>query len=330
MGWASVGILAIVDVVLSAHSVFSFLLQLLCTARVYIRHQIRDHPLAPNLHHKYPCENFANCSRIEHHSPREETADCQCWVSQSTGRSNLYSMAHKFLLYYTHFGIIALFAFSKAFYVFIQFLMQQIAATCIMHWRMLSEYLFSHLNSEWADVGTVNKRCLQLVDWLPSDKKLPNHVVIIVPLTSLRPMKVTCSVLNGVALFFKLLNISNVTIYFPFITETGTKEEIKGYLASFVECLFSIAESQQVMLDAMNVVRNEGVTVTKETLSGRMSSPHADMILVLGGSPCLYGFTPWNTKLSEIFFLPHIQHVNLNDVVGATSRFLSIEQRFGK
>lgn len=88
-----------------------------------------------------------------------------------------------------------------------------------------------------------------------------------------------------------------------------------------------------------NVQALESITpeVISTLLRKGLDFPDPELVIRLGKTPCVFGFLPWQLRLSEIMFLPLCRDMKndpstmiLNDLLDVVGKYCRVEQRFGK
>ena len=293
-------VLFLVDLSLALHAIFKFFLGIVCHARVYVRKQIRFYETVENSSDPVKLSKAVNANR-------------------------------KIFKIYIQFAYRSLLAFAAASFVCFKILVAHFIKFYLYTKLSLLRKLYS--NTKY-DAGQLYLAGNNLKKLIPKNKSLPQNVTIILPcLRSLNDSPVFCTKLEIYLLFLYIIEIKNITLFLPFANDPKLIYETIRRAEKYdnVSFIFSLKEASDDMLDALNSSRRQQPRAVEPCdVTKRINGVHADMILVSGGFPCLYGFVPWHTKLSEIFFLPHIDCIMLDDIVGAFHSNLSIEQRFGK
>lgn len=62
----------------------------------------------------------------------------------------------------------------------------------------------------------------------------------------------------------------------------------------------------------------------------KLSSEEADVVICIGPYYSTYGLSPWDIRLSEIFYLPENRSIFYDDFIGALKKFSKCNQRLGK
>jgi len=303
--------LFLLDVAIAIHALAKFFLGIICHARLYIRKQIRKPDIAKTSVDSYGKTGAGD--RVEN------------YVQLSYG---------DILKSYTKFACTSLLAFAIALYICSKILFTHLANLLILIKKELCRNFFLYTRTK-IFANDLVEQVAYLKANLPSNKKFPQNVTIIVPSISIpinyRSFVIT---LNSLLKFLTLLGIRSVSIYMPFAKDLKLIKEATNVVKHClnVNCIFSVKESQYLLLEALDSARSGRTDqkVSPNDVTKVLSGVHADMILVFGGYPSFYGYVPWHTRLSEAFFLPSLNRLVIDDVVGAFVSYLSIEQRFGK
>ena len=230
---------------------------------------------------------------------------------------------------YLNFAYNALLAFAVASYICFTTLATELLVLVTSLWIFIRRYLVLWgIIAKCTSLTVLHGKAKRLVEL--STKKLPQNITFIIPNLDARKLEDVDESLEMSLKFCKLLQVNSVTLYFPFAVDNKLERRIVNVTEKFptVSCVFSIAESEAIFLQALSTVKPESFETSDVTK--RMHGYHADMVMVCGGLPSLYGYIPWHTKLSEIFFMPDFELLAVEDLERAFTSFLSIEQRFGK
>ena len=305
-------LLFVVDFAIVLHSVGRFFMSLVCTARVYIRSRIR---------------NMQSKSRIAAVSKKWNGLQDNALIHVQQMNVIGFLETNSYL----NFAYNALLAFAVASYIcFATLLKELLVLLTKLHWFIKRYLVLWGLNAKCNNLHELHGKAKRLMDL--SNKKLPQNITFIMPnLNNVNKLKNIEDSLEMSLNLCKFLQINSVTLYSPFAIHNKVARAIVKVAEKYstVSCVFSVAESESIFLEALSTVKSdesfEASDVTK-----RIHGYHADMVMVCGGLPSLYGYIPWHTKLSEIFFLPDLELLLVEDIEKAFTSFLSIEQRFGK
>lgn len=305
-------LLFVVDIAIVLHSLGRFFMSLVCKARVYIRGRIR------NLQSKNP---VSTCPEKQN-----EVATHKNGLINSQQLNILRLVATNS---YFNFAYNALLAFAVASYICFTTLFTELLVLLTRLYLLIRRYLLLWgLMAKCNSLPVLQDKAKRLLDM--STKKLPQNVTLIIPSLGVNKLNKVEESLQMSLNFCRFLQVNSITLYFPFLVDSKLEQPITKIAEKFstVSCVFSMADSESIFLQALSTVKSDSFEVADVTK--RMYGSHADMVMVYGGLPSLYGYIPWHTKLSEIFFLPDMELVTVEDVEKAFTSFLSIEQRFGK
>ena len=307
-------LLFLVDISLALHALLKFFLGIVCHARVYVRNQIRSR------------DNVKICSNDKDAGTGDRIVN---QLRQYVSENEVGTLKN-----YARFAYKSLLAFSIAIYICSKIFLAHLFKT----WSTMHKAVCRRLVNpvKYLTPDYVRERVILIKERMPRGKGLPQNVTIIVPcITKVSDSSSFSDMLHYLLMFLHLLGIKSVTVYLPFAHDAKLVKETTNRVKKFdnVFCIFSIRDSQLLMLEALDNARHyepETLQLEPNDITKSLNGVHADMILVCGGLPCFYGYVPWHTKLSEAFFLPHVNMLMVEDVVEAFNSYLSIEKRFGK
>lgn len=118
-----------------------------------------------------------------------------------------------------------------------------------------------------------------------------------------------------------------------------------GCHSSVVRFLSASDGKQQIIKTALKIATDKSrtspvslsVSELDDLIREDLDFPDPEVVIRIGRTPCLFGFLPWQMRLTEIFMMPELENFDdengmrcFDDLLEVLGTYGRCEQRFGK
>lgn len=179
-----------------------------------------------------------------------------------------------------------------------------------------------------------------IAKYYPSSKqqriKIPKHIAFCFT-NEMYNLDLT-SIVN-IVYYCKKYKIQNITLY----DELGKLKQIKSKLFALIKERLQVEEVDNILIlsksdgrqsfieKAKDIVKYQPSMIDIEFVNKNLGwNQDPELMIVFGNPLCLYGFPPWQIRLTEIIQLPTHINVSQKQIVSCLCKFASITVRLGK